>query len=316
MLLIGLLVLAGGVTGTVLSRSGDGGAKTAQREGGVDAANGARASKGDATTSSTGTKNRNVAAASTTPTTDPRNPDAWPLSGAKARSKRVPILMYHLIAPAPAGTAYPGLWVPPTELEAQVEALDSAGFTGVTLGEVWEAWHGDGRLPSRPVVLSFDDGDISQVLGGAPVLRAAGWPGVLNLATNHLGKGGIPMWGAKRLIKQGWDVDSHTVTHPDVTALAPAALEQELTASKAAIKARLGVTAKFFCYPAGRNDPASRAAVEAAGYLAATTTEPGLAARSDDPFALPRLRVDPGMSGSTVVALARGTQAQTAGTGE
>jgi peptidoglycan/xylan/chitin deacetylase (PgdA/CDA1 family) len=303
-LLVGLVVLAGGVTGLVLGDAGsdDPGSKAVRS---TAAVHGKHAS-------ATGS----VAKAKATPTADPRDPAHWPLSGAKARSKRVPILMYHLIAAAPAGTAYPGLWVPPTELGAQVKALGSAGFTGVTLGEVWDAWHGDGRLPSHPIVLSFDDGDISQVLGGAPVLKDAGWPGVLNLATNHLGKGGIPMWGAKRLIKQGWDIDSHTVTHPDVTALPPAALEEELKASKKAIKSRLGVTAKFFCYPAGRNDPASRAAVKAAGYLAATTTQPGLAARTDDPFVLPRLRVDPGMSGSTVVALAKGTRSQRAGTGE
>ncbi len=255
------------------------------------------------------------AAAATTPAADPRKPASWPRSGAAAKSTRVPILMYHLVAAAPAGTAYPGLWVPPQELKAHVAALGDAGFVGVTLGEVWDAWHGDGKLPARPVVLSFDDGDISQVLGGAPVLKDAGWPGVLNLTVNHLGKGGIPMWGAKRLIKQGWDIDSHTVSHADLTTLSGDALTRELVDSRKQIKARLGVTPRFFCYPAGRNDAASRQAVEAAGYLAATTTEPGLAARSDDPFGLPRLRVDPGQSGAAIVALAKG-QSTPSGGGE
>ncbi len=308
MFLVGFVVLAGALTGVLIAGSGGDDARPSR-----------------STVASTkqaepvSARNANEAAAgadqasATTPAADPRDPAAWPLHGAAARTKRVPILMYHLIAAAPAGTAYPKLWVPPTELQEQVTALDRAGFTGVTLGEVWDAWHGEGRLPKRPVVLSFDDGDLSQVMGAAPILKAAGWPGVLNLATNHLGKGGLPMWGAKRLLKQGWAIDSHTVSHADVTTLDAAGFRRELAGSRAEIKAKFGVTPRFFCYPAGRNDPASRAAVKAAGYLAATTVDPGIAARSDDPFGLPRVRVDPGTSGSSLVALAKGQAAPPAG---
>ncbi|MBJ7471155.1 MAG: polysaccharide deacetylase family protein [Solirubrobacteraceae bacterium] len=241
-----------------------------------------------------------------TPATDPRTPADWPRSGTAAHRTRVPILMYHLIAEPPAGTAYPGLWVPPDELQAHVSALRKAGYVGVTLGEVWDAWHGDGRLPDRPVVLSFDDGSISQVMAAAPVLKDAGWPGVLNLTLDHVGNDGIPKWGVRRLIKQGWDIDSHTLDHPDVTTLGADELRRQLVDSRKQIKQQFGVTARFFCYPGGRNDATSRAAVKRAGYEGATTTEPGLAARSDDPFGLPRLRVDPGLSGPTVVKLASG----------
>ncbi|MDQ8044680.1 MAG: polysaccharide deacetylase family protein, partial [Patulibacter sp.] len=232
-------------------------------------------------------------ASATTPATDPRNPSSWTRTGAAARRTPVPILMYHLVAAAPAGTAYPGLWVPPTLLREQVAALRKAGFVGVTLGEAWDAWHGDGRLPAHPVVLSFDDGDISQALGAGPVLKAAGWPGVLNLATGHLGPGGLPMWGARRLIEQGWEIDSHTIDHLDVTTLDATALRHQLVGSKARIKHQLGVDARFFCYPAGRNDATAQAAVKAAGYVAATTVEPGIATSSDAPFTLPRIRVEP-----------------------
>lgn len=303
-----LLVIAAGVAVGMSLGGDDAPAPTS------DGAAAASTTKADA--KSKAARAESTTPAASTPIADPRNPEAWTRTGAAAKATKVPILMYHLIAPAPAGTAYPGLWVPPQELEAQVAALKDAGFVGVTLGEVWDAWHGDGRLPAHPIVLSFDDGDISQVLGGAPVLKDAGWPGVLNLAVSHLGKGGIPMWGAKRLIKQGWEIDSHTIDHLDVTTLSGEALTHQLVDSRKQIKARLGVTPRFFCYPAGRNDPASRAAVEDAGYLAATTTEPGIASRGDDPFALPRLRVDPGQSGAAIVALAKGRSTPSATVGE
>lgn len=231
----------------------------------------------------------------------------WPLHGTAATRARVPILMYHVIADAPAGTAYPDLWVGPDRFAAQVAALRDAGFTAITMEELWAAWHDGGRLPQRPIVLSFDDGEISHALNAAPVLLKAGWPGVLNLTVDNLGPKGLPMWGAKRLIRQGWEIGSHTVTHPDVTTLDAAGYARELAGSRKRIKQRLGVDPRFFCYPAGKSDAASRAAVADAGYLAATTVDPGLAARGDDPYLLPRLRVEPSTTPSALVRMARGS---------
>lgn len=239
----------------------------------------------------------------------------WPLQGPAAQRAPVPILMYHLVANAPAGTAYPDLWVAPERFRQQVDALRDAGFTAVTMSEVWAAWHEGGRLPRRPVVLSFDDGDITHALNVAPVLKQAGWPGVLNLAVNHLGKGGLPMWGAKRLLKQGWEIDSHTTDHLDLTTLDAAGLERELAGSRALLRKRLGVETRFLCYPAGRNDATVRAAARKAGYVAATTVDPGRARRGDDPFLLPRIRVEPTTTGSRLVEQARGTAAAPAATG-
>lgn len=302
-----LVVVAGGVAVGARLAKDDEPAAT-QADAGSSTATGGGATAAPPTSTAT-TPARSTPAGAAVAATDPtaaRKPESWPLAGAAAQRTRVPILMYHLIAAAPAGTAYPELWVPPEELKAHVAALEAAGFVGVTLDEVWDAWHGDGRLPKKPIVLSFDDGSYSQVLGAGPILKAAGWPGVLNLTTDHIGKDGIPSWGVKRLIAQGWTIDSHTITHPDVTSLGAAELAKELSGSRAQIKAKFGVTPRFFCYPAGRNDATSRAAVEDAGYLGATTTEPGLAARGDDPFALPRIRIDPGLSGAAVAKLASG----------
>jgi peptidoglycan/xylan/chitin deacetylase (PgdA/CDA1 family) len=230
----------------------------------------------------------------------------WPVHGAAAARARVPILMYHVIGDVPADAAYPDLWVAPDRFAAQVGALRAAGFTAITMEELWSAWHDGGRLPKRPVVLSFDDGDITHAMNAAPVLLKVGWPGVLNLTVQNLGERGLPMWGAKRLIRQGWEIGSHTTTHPDVTTLDAAGYARELAGSRKTLKRRLGVDVRFFCYPAGKSDAASRAAVAAAGYLGATTVDPGLAARGDDPYLLPRIRVNPGTTPAELVRMAGG----------
>ena len=94
------------------------------------------------------------------------------------------------------------------------------------------------------------------------------------------------------MIAAGWEVGAHTITHPDLTTVDDAALKREIDGSRALLQRRLDVPVNAFCYPAGRNDARVRAAVEAAGFVTATTVEPGVASRRDDPFALPRIRVN------------------------
>jgi hypothetical protein len=58
----------------------------------------------------------------------------------------------------------------------------------------------------------------------------------------------------------------------------------------------------FFCYPAGRYDATVEAAVRAAGYLGATTVQPGLAGPRGDRYALPRIRVNGSETPAQVLA--------------
>jgi peptidoglycan/xylan/chitin deacetylase (PgdA/CDA1 family) len=218
----------------------------------------------------------------------------------------VPILMYHVIAPAPPGAKYAGLWVSPAALKAQVAALAKAGFNAVTLDAVLDGWAGKDTLPPHPIVLSFDDGYLSQGQEAGAILRAVGWSGVLNLALHNLDTpGGLTTSRVKAMIADGWEIDAHSLTHPDLTTLDAVALRREVAGSRKAIHERFGVGVNAFCYPAGRYDANVKAAVNAAGYRAATTERPGAARPSDDPYALPRIRVDRGDSTATVVAKVR-----------
>jgi peptidoglycan/xylan/chitin deacetylase (PgdA/CDA1 family) len=213
------------------------------------------------------------------------------MDGAASRRAAVPILMYHVVTAPASGTPNADLWVPARLFAAQLRALAQRGYHGVSLGQVWRAWHGRARLPHRPLVVSFDDGYLSQFTKAAPVLRALHWPGVLNLKVDNLGPTGIPRHGVRRMAAAGWEIDSHTVTHPDLTTVDAARLRSELVDSRARIAALVGRAPEFFCYPSGRHDARVEAAVRAAGYDAATTVALGAAKPGGDPYALPRVRV-------------------------
>ena len=228
----------------------------------------------------------------------------------------VPILMYHVIGTPRPGTPLPGLWVTAEAFRAQVAALAAAGFQGVTLDTVLDAWSGRARLPPHPVVLSFDDGYLGQGTVAGPVLAARRWPGVINVVLKNVGiPGGISGTRLRQLKAQGWEIDAHTLTHRDLTTLGPDDLRREIAGSRAELRRRFAAAVDAFCYPAGRFDATVEAAVRAAGYRAATTEINGAARPGDDRFALPRVRVDGGDSAATVVARARAVLVDRLGSG-
>jgi peptidoglycan/xylan/chitin deacetylase (PgdA/CDA1 family) len=171
--------------------------------------------------------------------------------------------------------------------------------------QAFAAWRHGAPLPRRPVVISFDDGYRSHSTAAAPVLRGLGWPGVLNLEIDNVGPGGISLSRQRRLVSDGWEIDSHSVDHRDLTTLGRAALRDELVRSRARIRRRLGLDAAFFCYPPGRFDATVVAAVRAAGYRGATTELPGPATARDNPYRLPRVRVTGGESAGSLLAVLR-----------
>ena len=208
------------------------------------------------------------------------------------RLRPVPILMYHVLSAPPANAPYPELYVRPADFGAEVAWLVRHGYQAVTLQRVFDSWRGVRTLPPKPIVLSFDDGYLSQVTSALPVLKARRWPGVLNLEIANL----KPVWGirppgVRKLIRAGWEIDAHTLTHPDLTSVGAAQLRGEVAGSREAIRKAFHVPVNFFCYPAGRYNDAVIAAVQAAGYLGATTTNYGLA-RPSELYTLDRVRIN------------------------
>lgn len=204
----------------------------------------------------------------------------------------VPILMYHAIAEAPQGSEYPELFVTPDVLRAQVRALARAGFNAVTLGQVFAAWDKGEPIARNPIVLSFDDGLRSQYMEAFPALARKAWPGVLNLKVEALDQGELTDEMVTEMLDSGWELGAHTISHSDLTRLGRAERELEIAGARRQLAERFGETVDFICYPGGSFNVAVIKAAKRAGYVGATTTQPGVAVPKSDPFELPRIRVD------------------------
>jgi peptidoglycan/xylan/chitin deacetylase (PgdA/CDA1 family) len=202
----------------------------------------------------------------------------------------VPILMYHVIGSPHAGASLPELFVDPDTFTAQMEWLDRHGYTAVTLNQLYDAWFKDGKLPPKPVVLTFDDGYRGDYVYARRTLRSLRWPGDLNMLVKNLGDE-LTDRMIEQMINDGWELDAHTINHLDLTTLSGSEVRHEVAGSREILKRRFHQPVNFFCYPAGKYDQATIRAVREAGYLGATTELPGEAAKSKM-FELHRIRVN------------------------
>jgi peptidoglycan/xylan/chitin deacetylase (PgdA/CDA1 family) len=210
------------------------------------------------------------------------------------------VLCYHAISESfPAS-----LSVTPAAFERQLDLLQRAGYRGVTFADAV-------REPAdRTVAITFDDAYLSVLLLAKPLLDSAGYPATVYAPTGYLDTperplvwDGIGQWlGGEHerelvpmswdqlgeLSDAGWEIGSHTVSHPHLTQVDDAALRDELIESKAEVERRLG-RCETLAYPYGDHDDRVVEAARAAGYAAAGTL-PGRLPRPR-PLAWPRVGI-------------------------
>jgi GT2 family glycosyltransferase/peptidoglycan/xylan/chitin deacetylase (PgdA/CDA1 family) len=186
------------------------------------------------------------------------------LRGAKAEFGTVlPVLMYHHIGPAVPGT-FPELTVSPEEFEGHLKLLRRRGYTAIAASD-WLAYVQEGRpLPSKPVLLTFDDAYKDLVQYAFPLLVQHGCTGLVFVPTAFIGSSNewdhlngsaphllmtteqIAEWAAR-----GIEFGAHTRTHPRLEQLSPEALDEELKGSRRDLEAILERPVTNFAYPYG-----------------------------------------------------------------
>ena len=158
----------------------------------------------------------------------------------------------------------------------------------------------------RGVHLTFDDA-FRDILDVVPILEEAGFAATVFAVTSLADEGGtfdVPelatdavehrqrlatmRWSELQdLAERGFEIGSHTVTHPHLTRLGDAELESELRDSRACIEDELKRPCRLLAYPYGEHDGRVQEAAGRAGYEAAF----GLWAGTDpaNRYALPRI---------------------------
>ena len=178
---------------------------------------------------------------------------------------RVPVLMYHEIAPASETSSR--LAVTPEAFAEQIAYLHNAGFETVTAARLAEIMAGQaewlpGRLPNRVVVLTFDDGFEDFHRRALPVLDEYGFTATVFVTSGWVQDAGphaagrrpgrMLSWSQIAEISQaGIEIGAHSWQHPQLDQLRGGVLHEELYASKAHLEDRLGGPVPGLAYPFG-----------------------------------------------------------------
>jgi len=102
------------------------------------------------------------------------------------------------------------------------------------------------------ITLTHDDGRISPYEKGLPLYKKYGVKGTQFIPTDFIGTAGYLTWEQVGEFKDiGWEIGSHSRTHPDLRTVTDAELLEEVKGSKDIIKAELNVEPTSFAYPYG-----------------------------------------------------------------
>jgi len=191
------------------------------------------------------------------------------------------ILCYHALSP----TWTADLSTTPARFERQISWLTKHGYRGMTFTEAVAS-----PRRGRVVVVTFDDAYRSVIELGRPILDRFGLPATVFAPTDFIGTGeplrwpGVDGWlgspdereltpmswaELQTLRGAGWEIGSHTGSHPHLTTIEDRALEDELGRSKAACERHLGCPCTSLAYPYGDVDARVAAAAGRVGYRAA-----------------------------------------------
>ena len=188
------------------------------------------------------------------------------------------VLCYHAVSDTwPADLA-----VTQSRLEQQVDFLLRRGFHPAVFHEAVTA-------PPRPktFAITFDDGFRSVATLAFPLLAARGVPASVFFATDFVGRPGPMSWAGidawadgphraelepltvadiRMLAEAGWELGSHTCSHPHLTTLGDSALAHELEGSRQRCEEITAQPCRSLAYPYGDSDERVMRAAERAGY--------------------------------------------------
>jgi peptidoglycan/xylan/chitin deacetylase (PgdA/CDA1 family) len=197
------------------------------------------------------------------------------------------------------------LSVTPGAFEAQMGALVGRGWHGANFTEaVLDPPY------RRTLVVTFDDGYLSVLELAKPILDRLELPATVFVPTAFMERRqpllwpGVDRWldspfrdelegmcwdDLRKLTELGWEIGSHTRTHPRLTQLDDEAAGEEIERSRRDCERELGISCTSLAYPYGAADQRIADAAGSAGYVAAAVLSSGLFPRG--PLLWPRVGV-------------------------
>ena len=195
---------------------------------------------------------------------------------------------------------YPSTNITTESFKDHLETLKVEHFTVLTLGEVVDRMRAGESLPQRCAVISVDDGYLSFLTDGWPLLKQYGYPATLFVSTDTVGGSDFMNWQDLLMLQEeGVEIGNHSASHAYLLDRLPAETDDEwrarvaedLELSQALFQKHLSTSPRLFAYPYGEFSTELTGLIREAGFVAAFGQQSGVIADGQDMHTLPRFPV-------------------------
>ena len=185
---------------------------------------------------------------------------------------QVPILCYHQIrnwtsADGQMGKDYT---VQTAEFKSQMKMLSDSGYHTILPDQLYNYLNGSGKLPTKPIMLTFDDTRADQYNTAVPEMKKYGFKAVFFIMTVSIGR---PHYMTKAQIKELSDagnvVGSHTYDHQNVKKLKGEDWVKQIDKPTKTLEEITGKDIKYFAYPFGLWNKEAFPELKKRGFIAA-----------------------------------------------
>lgn len=168
----------------------------------------------------------------------------------KDLGESIPVLVYHQVK-SPANDP---IFVTPQNFQQQINYLKDNGFETITMKNYYDWRNGDFEMPEKPVMLIFDDGFSSVYTNAKPIMDEKNYVGTVAVVTRYASftgsNTGYMRWSEiQPLVNDGWDMQSHSITHSHMLSLSESDFRYQLQNSKELIKNKTGLNPTSFVFP-------------------------------------------------------------------
>jgi len=221
----------------------------------------------------------------------------------KGKADRIPILLYHRVAPS-APKLLTEYTVSPEAFEEQLDYLNKNAFRSIEPKDIYRWLYQGYSLPREGILITFDDGYRNFLEYAWPLLKRYNFSATIYLVAGKIGK--INDWDKntteedlsllnwqeiRDLQNEGVSFGSHTITHPKLAHIPLKKIFKELKKSKEILDRELAAPVISLAYPFGIYNRTIIYATSLYGYEFALSTNQGFCTTKSPLYALPRIEV-------------------------
>ncbi|MCG8499151.1 MAG: polysaccharide deacetylase family protein [Firmicutes bacterium] len=220
-------------------------------------------------------------------------------------AEKIPVLMYHHMLRDEENKLFKenGAVIGVDKFEEQMKFLHEQGFHTITLAEMEKFLDKEITLPEKSLLITFDDGYLSNYIYAYPILKKYGLKAAVFMITAEVAGTPQPFdpdaltrfsWEEMEKSKDVFEFESHThAMHSKADGVAYLLCKSDQKIKEDLAVSKQLLSSKYFAYPYGAYNAATIDILKDLGFKMAFTTKEGSVAQDSNPYELKRYAIWP-----------------------